>query len=158
MSIYLEYEGIKGNVTAEGYKDQILVTDLQFSVGRAISMEPGNCANREATRASVSELTFSHPADTSAVSLFTEAVKGAVGKKATFTIVQVAGDKLVPYMIYTLEDCLVSSYSISAHADGNPIETCALSFTKMEVKYIDHDGKNKVGAQQVSIYDIALAK
>lgn len=157
MAIYCLYEGIKGNVTAEGFKDQINVGNLSFSVGRAISMEPGNCSNREATRASVSELTFSHPADTSAVSLFNEAVKGAVGKKVTFTFVQVAGDKLVPYMIYTLENCLVSSYSISADSESNPMESVSVSFTKMEVKYIDHAGDNKVGSQQVGFYDLASA-
>ena len=46
MAIYVEYEGIKGNVTADGYKDHISVQSLQFGVGRGISMEPGNLSNR----------------------------------------------------------------------------------------------------------------
>ena len=155
--IALKYEGIKGNLTAKGFEDQVKVDTLSFGIGRGISMEPGNCANREATRATVSEVTFTHPTDTSAVSFFNEAVKGAVGRKAEFTFMQVSGDKLVPYMVYVLENCLVSSYSIAADGESDPNETISLSFTKMEVKYIDHDGKNKVGAQQVGFYDLASA-
>ncbi len=57
MAIYCEYKGIKGNVTADGYKDHIAVLSVQFGVGRGITMEPGNMSNREATRPSLSEIT-----------------------------------------------------------------------------------------------------
>lgn len=159
MSIYCDFENksIKGNVTAKDFEGCINCRTFGFSVGRAISMEPGNCANREATRASVSEVTFSHEADISAVSLFNEAVKGSTGKKVVFTFVQVSGDKLIPYMTYTLEDCLVSSYSISGDDEGNPMETISLSFTKIEVKYIDQTKSNAIGGQQVGFYDLASA-
>lgn len=32
MAIYIEYEGIKGNVTAAGYKNHIEVSSLAFGV------------------------------------------------------------------------------------------------------------------------------
>ena len=65
MAIYLEYTGIKGNVTAEGYKDHIAVQSVQFGVGRGISMEAGNLSNRESTRPSLSEITLTKAADNS---------------------------------------------------------------------------------------------
>ena len=34
------YEGIKGNVTAEGFADHIKVLSINFGVSRGISMEP----------------------------------------------------------------------------------------------------------------------
>ncbi len=49
MAIYIEYEGIKGNVTAVGYKNPIAVSSLAFGMLRGISMEAGNMSNREAT-------------------------------------------------------------------------------------------------------------
>ena len=42
MAIYLEFEGVKGNVTAEGYKDHIAVDSVMFNARRNISMEPGH--------------------------------------------------------------------------------------------------------------------
>ena len=74
MAIYLEYEGIKGNVTADGYKDCIAVDSVQFGVGRGISMEAGNVSNRESTRPSVSEVTLTKKADNSVTAIFKEAV------------------------------------------------------------------------------------
>ena len=56
--ITIDYEGIEGNVTADGFEGQILVSSIHFGVGRGISMEPGNLANREATRPSLSEISF----------------------------------------------------------------------------------------------------
>lgn len=149
--------GIAGSATAVGFEGQIVCESLNFGVGRAISMEPGNCSNRETTRASLSELTFSTKVDTSAVALFSEAVKGAAGRKAVFTLCKVAADKLIPYMTYTLENALVSSYSVSAtgdHADSQ----VSFSYTKMEVKYTERDAKNKAGGQQISSYDLATSQ
>lgn len=37
MAIYIEYEGIKGNTTADGYKDHLTVSSLQFGVGKVIT-------------------------------------------------------------------------------------------------------------------------
>ena len=65
MAIYIDWAGKKpkGNVTAEGFKDQIEVHSLQWGVGRAISMITGNAANREASQPSFSEFTISKSMD-----------------------------------------------------------------------------------------------
>lgn len=158
MAIYLEYEGIKGNVTADGYKDHIAVDSIQFGVGRGISMEPGNLSNREATRPTISEITLTKPADTSATSLFKEAVTGTSGKKAVIKFVQTGADKVTEYMTYSLEDVLVSGYSVSASGDSDPLESISLSFAKIMVNYNDFDKSNKSANPQRVGYDLTTAK
>jgi len=158
MAIYVEYEGIKGNVTADGYKDHISVQSLQFGVGRGISMEPGNLSNREATRPTISEVTMSKPADTSATALFKEAVTGSSGKKVTIKFVQTGADKVVEFMTYTLEDVLVSGYSVSADGESDPMESISLSFSKIMVNYNDYDKTNKSANPQRVGYDLTTAK
>jgi len=158
MAIFLEYEGIKGNVTAEGYKDHIAVQSLSFGVGRGISMEPGNLSNREATRPTVSEVTLTKEADNSATALFKEAVTGSAGKKVTIKFVQTGADNVVEFMDYVLEDCLVSGYQIAGSGDGDPIETISLSFSKIMVNYNDFDKSNKSSSPQRVGYDLTTAK
>lgn len=158
MAIYLEYEGIKGNVTADGYKDHIAVDSVQFGVGRGISMEPGKMSNREATRPTISEITVTKPADTSATSLFKEAVTGSAGKKVTIKFVQTGTDKVIEYMAYALEDVLISGYSVSASGDSDPIESISLSFAKIMVNYNDFDKSNKSANPQRVGYDLTAAK
>lgn len=158
MAIYIEYEGIKGNATAEGYKDHISVDSIQFGVGRGISMEPGKLSNREATRPTISEVTITKQADTSATALFKEAVTGSAGKKVVIKFVQTGSDKLVEFMTYTLEDVLVSGYSVSASSESDPVESISLSFAKIMVNYNDFDKTNKSSNPQRVGYDLTTAK
>ena len=158
MAIYLEYDGVKGNVTADGYKDHISVLSFQFGVGRGISMEAGNMSNREATRHSVSEVTLTKNIDNSASSLFKESVTGAAGKTAVVKFVRTGADKVQEFMDYTLENCLVSGYSVSADAEGEPFETITLSFSKIMFNYNDHDATNKSSSPQRVGYDLTTAK
>lgn len=158
MAIYIEYEGIKGNVTAEGYKDHISVNSCQFGVGRGITMEPGKMSNREATRPTISELTLSKAADTSAVALFKESVTGAAGKLVKVKFVRTASDKLFEYMTYELKDVLVSGYSISADSEGDPIESISLSFSEVSVTYNDFDKTNKSSNPQRAFYNLEKAQ
>ena len=158
MAIYLQYDGIKGNVTADGYKDHIAVDSVQFGVGRGISMEPGNMSNREATRPSVSEVTLSKVADNSVTAIFKEAVTGSAGKKVVIKFVRTGADKVQEFMDYTLEDCLVSSYSMSATSEGDPIESISLSFSKIMINYNDFDKSNKSSSPQRVGYDLTTAK
>jgi len=158
MAIYLEYEGIKGNVTADGYKDHIAVESVQFGVGRGISMEAGNLSNRESTRPSLSEITLTKAADNSVTAIFKEAVTGSAGKKVVIKFVRTGADKVQEYMDYTLENCLVSNYSMSASSEGEPMESISLSYSKIMINYSDFDKTNKSGNPQRVGYDLESAK
>lgn len=160
--IFIEYgdfnndaECIKGNATALGYEEHIRAESLQFGCGRGISMEPGNLANREATRPSLSEVTFTHKTDNSATKLFKEAVSGSSGKEVVIKFVQTGASSLVEYMTYILTDVLVSGYSISADGDNDPIETVSLSYSKIQVAYTDYDKDNADIGLDRAFYDLS---
>lgn len=158
MAVYIEYDGIQGNVTAEGFADHIKVLSLHFGVGRGITMEAGNMANREATRPSMSEITFTKLADNSSTSLFKESVTGSAGKLVKIKFVQTGADAVTQFMDYELEDCLVSGYSISADSESDPVETITLSYAKIMVNYNDFDKANASKSPQRVGYDLTTAK
>lgn len=158
MAIYLQYDGIKGNVTAEGYKDHIAVLTAQFGIGRGISMEPGNMSNREASRPSISEVSLTKTADNSVTGIFKEAVTGSSGKTVKIKFVRTGSDKVEQFMEYELTNCLVSGYSIEASGDGEPTESITLSFTKIMIVYSDNDATNKASGPQRVGYDLETAK
>lgn len=158
MAIFMQYEGIKGNVTAEGYADHIDVQSMTFGVGRGISMDPGNLANREATRPSISEITVTKLMDNSTTSLFKESVTGSNGKLVKIKFVRTGADKVNEFMNYELEDCLVSGYNVSSNGDSQPIETITLSFAKILINHTDNDATNKSGSPARVGYDLSAAK
>jgi len=59
---------------------------------------------------------------------------------------------------HTLENCIISGYSFSANAEGQPQEVINLSFSKILINYKDHDATNKTGSPQRVGYDLAMAK
>ncbi len=131
MAIYLDYEGIKGNVTAEGYEGHIAINTVDFGVYREISMEPGKLSNREFGRPILSEISLSKTIDGSISSFFRIAVGGASGKNAILSFVRTGSDSVMEFMSYTLENCLISRYEIEADDKGELEETIHLSFSQI---------------------------
>jgi len=160
MAIYMNYDElkVKGNVTAEGYKDWIRLDSFQFGVGRHITMEAGHMSNREATRPSISEVAVSKLMDTASSGLFKESLTGDAGVKVTIDIVRTAADKIEKYVSYELEDVMISSYSVSAGADAAPGETISLSFSKVTMAYTAADRANKGGTPERVGYDLEAGK
>ena len=158
MAIYVEWEGMKGNVTADGFADHMDVISFNFGISRAISMEPGNMSNRENNRPSLSEITLVKTADNTLNALFKESVTGSAGKKITIRFVQTGGDKVNEFMNYELENALVSGYSVSADSHGEPMETINISYSKILASYCDTGADNSFGSNMVCGYDLATAK
>lgn len=159
MAIYVNFNGkkIKGNVTAKGFEDCFEVDSFSFGVGRGISMEAGNIANREATRPSISEITLSKAMDASSGGLFKESVTGVEGVEVVIDIVQTGAKEVQKYAQYKLTDCLISSYSVNASSGGAPYESISLSFSKIEADLSATDKAHKnSGAMKVG-YDLTTA-
>ena len=154
----MQYDlGIEGNVTATGFEKCIKVSSVHFGVSREITMEAGKMANREQGKPNITEVTLTKEADNSVAALFKESVSGSAGKKATLKFVRTGTDNVEEFMEYSLENCLVSSYSISADGDEEPLENISLSFSKCEINYKDHDLTNKTGSPQRAGYDLTTA-
>ena len=115
-------------------------------------------SNREASRPTLSEVTLTKSADNSVTSIFKEAVTGSAGKKVVIKFVRTGADKVQEFMTYTLENCLVSSYNMSASSEGDPMESINLSFAKLMINYTDFDKTNKSGSPQRVGYDLETAK
>jgi len=160
MAIYMNFNGNnpQGNVTAAGYENWIEVDSMSFGVGRSITMQAGAMANREASRPSISEVTVTKPLDASSGGLFKSSVTGDAGVKVEIHVVQTGAEKVEKYAVYTLEEVIISSYSISASAGGAPSESISLSFAKIEADLTHADKTNKNTKNMKVGYDLTTAK
>jgi len=158
MAIYLEYEGIKGGVTAEGYQGCIDISSFGYKVTRKISMEAGNLANRESSLPKIGQVTLLKYYDSSSAKLLKESFAGVVGKKAVIKFVHTGADQVQEYMVCTLENCLVSRYAIAASIYAKPSEVIILSFSEIMMHYTGRDATNKSGNPLRAGYDLIAAK
>jgi type VI secretion system secreted protein Hcp len=112
--------------------------------------------NRESSHASVSEIVITKTTDSASPKLFTESASGAKGKKVEIHFVS-TGDPGLTYLQYTLDDTLISGYSVSSGGD-RPSESISLNFTKVEFKMTPYDDTNTAGTPITVNYDLATAK
>ncbi len=154
MAIYLEYKDIDGDVSADGYAKHIAVTSVHFGVGRGISMEAGNMANRESTRPTLSQITITKPCDSSVTSLFKESCVGTEAKDVKIKFVRTGGDNIQEFMIYTLKEVLISGYTMTCDSEGEPQETILLSYSEIEINYNSFDGGNVSSSPQRYTYSL----
>ena len=159
MAIYMNFNSNspKGNVTAQGYEDWIEVDNFNFGVGRAITMEAGAMANREASRPSLSEVTVSKALDASSGGLFKESVTGDEGVLIEIHVDQTGANNVEKYAVYKLEDAIISSYSVNASAGGPPQESLSLSFAKIEADLTHADKTHKNTTNMRVGYDLTTA-
>jgi type VI secretion system secreted protein Hcp len=156
MPIYMKYEGIDGDTTADGHAKWIEVGSFQWGVGRGISSPTGGSMDRESSAPSVSEIVVTKAQDVATTKLLDEALQGE-GKKVQIDFCKTDKGKLETYMQYVLENTLISGYSISSGGD-RPSESLSLNFTKIEFKNTEMGKDNKGGASAAVTYDISLAK
>jgi len=155
MPIYMNYNDIKGDVTAAGHENWIELNSFQWGAGRGITSPTGASADRESSAPSISEITVTKATDISSTKLLNEAYQGE-GQKVVIDFVKTDKGNLEIYMQYTLEDCMLSGYSISSGGD-RPSESLSLNFTKIEFKNVSMKDKNDTGDPDTVTYDLAQA-
>lgn len=146
---YLDYEGIKGEATAEQYKDMITLLSMDFNVHREISAYTGTAMDREASATRLGDITITKLQDKASPDLFKEATIGK-GKKAVFHITK-QGEKIEEIMKIELTDAMISNYSVSVAGD-RPSESLTISYTEMTMTVTPTDDKNAVTAPLVYGY------
>lgn len=156
MPIYLKLGKIDGDATASDHTKWINISSMQFGAGRAISMQVGSAAAREASAPSLSEVSLSKELDRSSYMLFTEAVSGK-GTDAKIHFVRSEGNELQMYLEYTLENAMVSSYSLSSGGD-QPSESISLSYTKIEMRLFPTKVGGGLDAAVTAGYDLKEGK
>ena len=149
--IYMRYEGIDGDVTAEGYSKWIEISSTQWGVGRGIGPPTGG-SNREPSAPSISEIVVTKVQDVSSAHLFAEATVGKP-KVVEIHLVTTTAERPQPYLKMTLNNTLISGYSQSSGGD-RPTESLSLNFTKITLSYLTYSATGGVTTKTVS-YDLA---
>ena len=154
MAIYMQVEGVKGDVEEAGHKDWIECNSFQWGVGRGIGSPKSSASDRESSEASVSEITVSKSNDESSTELLRQALWGK-GKKVEVHFTRTGDNKeQIPYLKYELENVLFSGLSLSSGGD-RPTESLSLNFTKFTFHNLDSKNTNEDGSPDRVNYDLA---
>ena len=82
MAIYMNWDGVPGDVTTQGFEKWIELTSFQWGVGRGIGSAMSGQASRESSIPSVSEIVVTKRMDGSSPGLWTDSVAGQLDRRA----------------------------------------------------------------------------
>jgi len=143
---FLKLEGVPGEATATGHKDEIDIESFSMGIARAGS----------ASGPQFSDISFTHLLDKASPILILKCAQGAHIPTAVLTCRTVGASSLVFYRI-TLTDVMVTSVSIGVASGGGdrPTESFSLNYTRIEWEYIPQLPTGGSGTPVRASWDLA---
>lgn len=141
MSIFMQFEGIKGEVSDKGHKAWLDVANIEWAVERRITAKSSTRHDRESANAEISSLILFRRMDSATPKLFIESCCGT-GKTVIIRLTKTGtGEGADVYMEYTLKNALITKYRVLARgrAKKRPVEILSISFSGIEMKYTPYD-------------------
>jgi len=157
MSIYVLYDGVKGECSDDNHKDWQDVHSISWGVGRNITSRAGTQGDRESSNAVISNIMIKKFMDKATPKNFIESCCGT-GKTVIIRLTKTGtGSGADVFMEYILSNALISYYQVEAESQENerPVEKMEISFTDVEVKYTPYDEDGCQLPQHAVAFDTA---
>jgi type VI secretion system secreted protein Hcp len=134
VDYFLKIDGIEGESAMKGHEKEIDVES--FSWGETQAGTAGRGGGQGAGKVQMQDFHFTKKVDKASPNLM---LACATGKHLKFATLQLrkAGGKQEEYLIFKMEDALVSSYQLggSAASDIVPMEQISINFAKIAFTY-----------------------
>ncbi|RSZ36018.1 MULTISPECIES: type VI secretion system tube protein Hcp [unclassified Variovorax] len=155
MPIYLKIPGVTGQTQIEGHKDELEVQSFQFGAGLAVTAGTSN-QERTAGKPSFSEITVTRTSDSATPQLLQKLASGTVLAGDTIiTFPREDKDGLLPLLVITLTDVIISNLSVSSGGDL-PSESFSLNYAVIKAKYTKQ--KEEGGQEGVAPFGWDISK
>jgi len=127
---FLKLEGVPGEATATGHKDEIVIESFSMGVSR-----PAPTGGTQTGRPQFTDISFSHSLDKASPLLMLRCAQGTHIPTAVLTC-QTVGARQDVFYVIRLTDVVVTSVSINGTSGGDrPTETFSLNYATIEWEY-----------------------
>jgi len=152
VDYFLKLEGVPGESTDAAHKGEIDL--LSFSWGE--TQTAARTAGAGAGKVQAQDFSFVKKTDKSSPVLFIGCATGAHYKTAIVTA-RKAGGKQVDYLVFKMNDVLISSYQTggSSGSDVVPTEQFSFNFAKLEMVYKEQKPDGSLGGEVKQTFDFA---
>lgn len=152
-AIFIKFpNGITAETTQDGHEGSVAANSVQWGVSRSVSTS-FTSSGRETSTPVFSEVVFTKMFDSSSNDLALAAAKGKSMDEVTITFRKDTGEDQLDYLIYTLTDVLISSYSVSSGGE-TPMESLSLNYTKIQAKYVKQADDHSAGSEHEFEYNL----
>ena len=148
LDMFLKLDGIAGESTNKGHKDEIEV--LSFSWGVSNSSEIG-AQGRRRGRSTPSDINFVMRSNKATPLLFKACATGRHLKQGLF-VIEKAGEQPFAFYKVTLTDVLVSSFQASG-SEEEVTDAFSLAFRTLRIEEIEQTPKGTPGESVAAAFD-----
>lgn len=156
VSVFMKADGIKGEATDDGHKDEIKLSACSFSAHNSSAY---NNASKTVSKgqAMMADIQFSKEVDKTSVELFKACASGKVlpNVKISFQT-NVGDDKKIDFLVYELENVVVNNYNFNASSEAD--ESGSLTYAKIKQVYDQRDEKGTSKGKVNGFFDVLLNK
>ncbi len=160
-AIILDLGGdIKGDCLLEGYIDKIEVMSYSHNVAMQVTNDVSN-SERTSGKPHIGEFTVTKFIDTSTPSLNEFCCAGKPLPEVKITVGRNAAEgdgKILPFIVYTINNVVFSNVSVSGGAGGKPVETLSMNFTKIKWELTAQKDDGSKEGTAASTWDLAANK
>jgi type VI secretion system secreted protein Hcp len=146
---YLKIDGIPGESTDDKHKDWIEVLSFSWGVSQPASRTASSAGGASHERADFQDFSVVKLLDKASPKLALQCANGKHIKAVTCELCRSGGDKL-KYMEYKMTDCIISSVSVGGGGGGEPTESLAINYGKIEWTYTQQKRADGSGGGQVA--------
>ncbi len=151
---------IKGDSLLEGFADKIELMSYSHNVAMQVTNDVSN-SERTSGRPHVGEFTLTKFIDTSTPTLNEYCCSGKPIAEAKITLGRNAAEgsgQVLPFIVYTLSNVVLSNVSVSGGTGGKPVETLSLNFTKIKWELTAQKDDGTKEGTAASTWDMAANK
>lgn len=154
IDAFLKITGVEGESNKKGFEKQIEFQSFSWGVSQTATTHGGSSGGT-AGKAHVNDINFMKTLDKSSPTLLQNCMKGLSHKEIVMTFRKTTGDVQMPFLIYTMTDCILSSYSISA-SDNSPemYESMTINFATIKMEYVSQDKTGVKAGANTATWDI----
>lgn len=146
MRGYVKIGSFEGESTDSGHEGWSIVQSVSTSISHSMGGFSGS--ERSKGQTSLGDISIVKEMDNTSVKLQRACAMGEKIPKVEIHVCTVLSNKREPFLIYDLEDVIVSSYNFSANVTeggGIPAESVSFNFNKISWTYVSigPDGKKR---------------
>ena len=153
-AILLDIPDIKGESTLKGFEDKIEVLSFSHGVAMQVTGNPSN-SERTSGRPNHQDVTVSTYVDLSSCPLVAACTAGTILKTIIITVGRNDAGTILPYLVYTMDNTIVSSTSLSSGGGDRPVETITFNYTKIKWDFTQQKPDTGKKGNNGAIWDLA---
>ncbi|MEM9319496.1 MAG: type VI secretion system tube protein Hcp [Pseudomonadota bacterium] len=151
---YMKLPNIDGESRRADHEGEIDIMSIDWSMAQASNMQIGS--GRTSSRATVSPVGISKIYDASSPYIALACMQGKAFDEVVISFRQDSGDVHLDYLVITLTNVVISSYSLAGSAMGEEItDTLSLAFEKVKVLYTMQADDHSSGDEHEIEYDVS---